>query len=118
MVAILEEIAGRVGAAGAEVDGEHRLDPGEPAPVEEFVGAEMVGLGRQPGEIEPARPRLDRTDAVLPVVAGNEIAARIAHDGRRQLAHEGQYVAAKTLRVGLRMARLENAAIDAASEML
>ena len=47
------------GTARAEVDREHRLDAGAPAPVDELVGAERVGLGRQPGEVEPPRPALD-----------------------------------------------------------
>ena len=60
----------------------------------------------------------DRADAVLPVVAGDEIAARIAHDGGRELAHHRQHVLAEALLVGLRVAGLVDAAIDAAAEML
>ena len=79
----------------------------------------LVGLGRHPGEIEPARPLLRRADAVLPVVAGDEIAARIAHDGRRRArapapARPGGSRCASA--VG--MTGLEDAAIDAAAEML
>ena len=107
----------RVAATGAEVHRQHRLDPGIPAPVDEFVGAELVGLGGDPGQVEPARPLLHRADAVLPVVAGDKIAAGIAHDGRRQLADQSQHVAAETTLVRGGMAGLEDAAIDAAAEM-
>ena len=118
MVAVLDQVARGIAAARAEVDRQHRLDVGGAAPVDEFVGAELVGLGRHPGEIEPARPLVHRADAVLPVVAGDEVAAGIAHDGRRQLAHQRQHVAAEALGVGGGMAGLEDAAIDAAAEML
>ena len=40
-------------AAGAEVDGEHRLDAGASGPGHELVGADLVGLDRLPGEVEP-----------------------------------------------------------------
>src|SRR3546814_17534011 len=53
MVAIFEEVLRLGRPARAEVDREHRLDVGGLAPVHEFVGAELVGLGRAPGEIEP-----------------------------------------------------------------
>ena len=105
MVAVLDQVARGVRPARAEVDREHRLDAGRPAPVDELVGAERVGLGRQPGEVEPPRPALARADAVLPVVARDEVAAGVAHDRRRQLAHQRQHVAAEAALVGVRMAR-------------
>ena len=61
---------------------------------------------------------LDRADAVLPIVAGDEVAAGIAHDRRAELLDEGEHVAAEALRVGGRMAGLVDAAIDATAEML
>ena len=115
MVAVFHQRARRVAAARAEVDRQHRLDVGGTAPVDEFVGAELVGLGRHPGEVEPARPLLHRPDAIFPIVAGDEVAAGIAHDGRRQLAHQRQHVAAEAVLIGGRMAGLEDAAIDAAA---
>ena len=118
MVAVFDQVARRIAAARAEIDREHRLDVGGAAPVDELVGAERVRLGRHPGKVEPARAILHRPDAVLPVVAGDEIAARIAHDGGRELAHHREHVLAEALLVGLRMAGLEDAAIDAAAEML
>ena len=118
MVAVLDHVAGGVAAARAEIDRQHRLDARGAAPVDEFVGAELVGLGRHPGEVEPARPLGHGTDTVLPVVARDEVAAGIAHDRGRQLAHQGEHVAAEALGVRRGMAGLEDAAIDAAAEML
>ncbi len=88
MVAVLDESPGLVDAAGAEIDAEHGLDADLPAPVDEFVGAEGVRLGREPREVEPPGPVLLGADAVLPVVAGQEVAAGIAHDSRAELAGE------------------------------
>ena len=118
MVAVLHQRPRRIAAARAEVHRQHRLDVGGAAPVDEFVGAEPVRLGGHPGQVEPARPLLDRADAILPIVAGDEIAAGIAHDGRRQFAHQRQHVAAEAVLIGGRMAGLEDAAIDAAAEVL
>ena len=118
VVAVLDIVARRVRPARAEIDGEHRLDAGELAPVDEFVGAEGVRLGGEPGEVEAPRPLLDRPHPVLPIVAGDEIAARIAHDRGGELAHQRQHVAAKAALVGGRVAGLEDALVDAAAEML
>ncbi len=118
VVAVLEQPARGIRPAGAEVDREHRLDPGRAAPGDELVGAEGVGLGRQPGEVEAPGPLLERADAVLPVVAGDEVAAGIAHHRGAELAHQRQHVLAEPLRVGGRVAGLEDAAVDAAAEVL
>ena len=118
VVAVLDEAARRVRPAGAQVDRQHRLDPGGLAPVHELVGAEAVGLGREPGEVQPGGPLLDRADAVFPVVAGEEVAARIAHDGGPELAHQLQHVLPEAVLVGRRVAGLEDAAVDAAAHVL
>jgi hypothetical protein len=117
MVAVFHEIARGVAAPGAEVDGHHRLDIGSPAPVHELIGAETVGLGAEPCQVEPRRPLLGRSDAVLPIVAGDEIAAGIAHDGGTKLLHQRQHVLPKTFCIGGRMPGLVDAAIDASAEM-
>ena len=118
MIAVFDQVARFVRSARADIDREHRLDAGHPAPVDELVGAELVGLRRAPGQVEPHRPLLLRSDAVLPVVAGQEVAARIAHDRRPELARQRQHVAAKSVRVGRRMAGLVDAAVDAAAHVL
>src|SRR6185369_7816664 len=83
-----------------------------------FVGAKGIGLGRHPREVEPGGTILDRADAVLPVVPGDEIAARVAHDRRRELTHQREHVFAKASPVRLRVTGFVDAAIDAAAEML
>ena len=80
MVAVFDQAPRIVRPARAEIDRQHRLDVREPAPVDELVGAERIRLERQPGELHAARALLDRADAVLPIVAGDEVPAGIAHD--------------------------------------
>src|SRR5581483_10011794 len=77
---------------------------------DELVGAEAIGLGRFPGEVEAARPLFDRADAVLPIVARDEIAAGIAHDGEPELAQVRQLVLAERALVCLRMPELNDSA--------
>ena len=87
-------------------------------PGDELVGADLVGLDRAPGEVEPRRPLLARADAVLPVVGGHEVAARVAHDGDAELARQLEHVAAEAVLVGGRVARLVDAAVDGAPHVL
>ena len=54
-VAVLDEVAGGVDAARAEVDREHRLRARLARPAHELVGADLVGLDRAPGEVEAGR---------------------------------------------------------------
>src|SRR5215475_9245005 len=118
MIAVLDETACRVRAARTEVDREHRFDIGGPAPVDKFVSAERIGFGRHPGEIESARTLVDRPDTIFPVVAGDEIAARIPHDRGRELAHQCENICAIAFFIRRGMAWLVDAAIDAAAEVL
>ena len=108
-----------VDSARAEVQCEHRLDAGDRAPARELVRAERRFVSsRPPGEVEPDRAPLARADAVLPVVAGDEVAARIPHDGDAELAREREDVATEPVLVRGRMAGLVDARVDAAPEVL
>ena len=118
VVAILDHVARLVACKRAKIDREHRLHLRRTAPVDELIGAEGVGLGGEPGQIEPLGPLRNGADPVPPVVARDEIAARIAHDGRAQFTHQRQHILAEALLVGSCMARLVDAAVNAAAEML
>jgi hypothetical protein len=87
-------------------------------PVDKLVRAERVGLGRFPGEIETPWPLGDRTDAILPVVTRDEIAARIAQNRRIQLPDELEHVLPESAGIGLAVTRLVQAAVDAAAQVL
>jgi hypothetical protein len=118
MIAILDVTAGFLRAASAQIDGEHGFDVGHAAPVDELVGAEIIWFGGQPGVIQPGRTLRDRSDTIFPVIAADKVAARIAHDRRRQLVHQGHHVLAEALGVGGGMAWFINAAIHTTPEML
>ena len=100
-VAVLDEVARGVEPARAHVDRQHRLHAGATGPGQELVGPDLVGLDRAPGQFEAPRPRLARADAVLPVVARDEVAARVAHDRDAQLADELEHVLADAVAVAL-----------------
>src|SRR5690606_22651270 len=118
MVAVFEEAARRIEAARAEIDRKHHLGPGGRAPVGEFVDADLVRFARAPGEIEPHRTALLRSDAILPIIGGDEIAPGIAHDRDAQLADTLEHVAAEAPGVGARVPGLVDPGVDSSAEML
>src|SRR5690606_37018327 len=117
MVAVLDETARSVGTARAEVHRQHGLDIRKAAPVHELVCAEGVRLDRLPGKVEAARALLHGTYAILPVIARDEIAAGVAHDGGAEFAYQLQHVATETSLIGAGVVRLVNSAIDATAKM-
>ena len=103
--------------AGAHVDAGHHLGAGLARPVAEFVDADLVRLDRVPRAVEAHGALRARADAVAPVVAGEEVAAGVAHERDAQLAHEVEHVAAEALLVRGRVAGLVEARVDGASEV-
>src|SRR5690606_18656424 len=87
-------------------------------PVHELVEAERVGLDGPPGRVEAGRPVLDRTDAVLPPVAGDEVPTRVPHRRDTKLTDQLKDVASKTGLVGGGVPRLEDAPVDAPPHVL
>ena len=118
MIAVFNQVSRGIAAPGAEIDRHHRLDTGCLAPVHEFIGAETVGFGAEPRKVKTGRPLIDRTDAVFPVIAGDEIAAGVTHDRRTKLLHQREYVLPKSFGIGGRMSGLVDATINASPEML
>jgi hypothetical protein len=118
VVGVLEQVEGLGDAAGAEVDGHHGLHARLAAPADELVDADLVRLGAVPGQVEPARAPVDRADAVLPSVAGDEVAAGVADGGHAQLPGQVEHVAAEAVLVGRGVAGLVDAGVDAAPEVL
>ncbi len=82
-VAVLDKRSSLFRRARTEVETEERLGAHRAAPGQEFVRAELVRLDGIPRAIEDGWARSRRTDAVEPVVSGDEVAARdIARSGR------------------------------------
>src|SRR5688572_24845537 len=118
MIAVLHEVPGGVDAARSEIDGEIDLNPGPFGPGHKLVRADLVGLGGHPCRVEPPGTLRNRSDAILPSVAGDEVAARIANDADAELAHQVQHIPAETGFIGRRMPRLVDTAVDGPAQML
>src|SRR6185295_7131962 len=84
-VAVIDVGDRHLRAARAEVHPQQRLRAGGAAPVDELVRAELVGLDRVPCPLEHGWPLRLRSDAVEPVVAGHEVAARVPGDGNTEV---------------------------------
>ena len=83
----------------AAVDRDVRLGIDEAAQVQELVDADVVVLDPEPGRVLARRAAVGITDAVLPVVAADEIAARPAIYRRIQLLEQGQDIGTEALDV-------------------
>jgi len=80
--------------------------------------AEGVRLQGVPGAVEPAGAVFPGTDAVLPVVAGDEVAAGVADDGGTELLDELEHILAEAVLVGLGVTGLVDPGVDAAAHVL
>ncbi len=118
VVAVLDQRAGLVRAAGTQVDRHDRRGFSLFAPRGELVRSERIVFERVPGQIQPPGPVFLGADAVFPVVARNEVAAGIPDGGDRKLLHHRDDVLAEALRVRLRVAGLVDAAVHRAAQVL
>ena len=117
MVGVFHDVARRVRPARAQV---HRVHGGRArlfAPIDELVQAEFVALRGGPSQIQAPGAPLLGADGILPLEAGNEVPARIAHHGHADLAHQRQHILPEPLRVCPGMAGFVNAAVHAAAQM-
>ena len=88
------------------------------APSHEFIRTELICVGGVPSFIQHARAALLGADAVEPVVAGNEIAARIANDGNSHLAHFFHNVLAESVGIREFRAWIKYAFVNRTSQVL
>src|SRR5262249_20823103 len=100
------------------VDANVRLRADALAVAQELVRAETVGLNAAPGQLGPRRTLILRPYAVLPVVARDEIPARIAQDRDVQPFDRLQHVQPNAFLVRERTAFFVNAAVDHAAQVL
>ncbi|MGI3197975.1 hypothetical protein ACRJ4W_03440 [Streptomyces sp. GLT-R25] len=119
VVGVLLELQGLRHSPGPEVDRHHRLGLRADLLQEADVlgEPEAVGLRRPPGEVEPPGPLLGRADRVLPLVAGDEVAAGVADGGDAEFTDELQHIGPQPRLVGRGVARLEDAGVDATAEV-
>ena len=118
-VRVLQQVQGLLQAARAQVDGLHQLvAAGFFQPFRHFVQTKLIGLGGMPCQVQATRPLITRTNAILPAIAGNEIAARIANRGSAEFLDQFDDVLAETVFIGFGVARLIDAVVYAATQML
>ena len=115
-VTVFDPVAHLLGRAGAGVGADVRFRANLATPGDKLVRAERVGVFDAPGLVI-ARLALV-ADAMQPVVGADKAAPRPAHDGHAQFAQSGDHVGAETIRISQRGARVEDAAVDLAVEML
>ena len=92
--------------------------PALPVQLDEFVQPELVGLDAVPGQVAADGAVLTRPDAVLPAVAGDEVAARVAHHRDAELLGQLEDVAAEPVLVGGRVVGLEDPGVHTAAQVL
>ncbi len=107
-----------VHGARAHVDADVGLGAHRATILDELVGAEPIRLLRIPGELAPARPIVDRSHAIPPVVSADEIAAGPSQDGYAQRSYRIEHITPEPSLVTERRPLIENAAVDAAADML
>src|SRR5262249_20833064 len=98
-IAVFDERRRALGCTGSKIHRQERIDAGEPAPADELVRPELVRFDRVPCPFEDLGSFLLRPDAVQPAVAGNEIAAGIAHDRDTERMDLFEYIFAKAVGV-------------------
>jgi len=82
------------------------------------VGAERVGLGAAPRQIPDHRPPVGGSDAVSPVVAGNEVPAGPAHRRHLEAIERVEDVGAVAVPVGVGAGRVVDATVDRPPQVL
>ena len=117
-VAVLDPGLGLVHRARAHVDADVGLGAEDAAVLEELVRAEAVRFLRVPRELAPARPLRRRPHPVEPMVSADEVPARPPEHGDPKRADRVQHVAPEPARVAQGRALVEDAAVDAAAEVL
>ena len=117
-IAVFHPVAGLFRRARAEVHRQHRLPIELAAKLDELVGAEGVGFDGLPGKLPSAGARLLGAHAVLPVIAGGEVAARIANDGEAKLPQRLDDVGAHPVGIGVNAAGVVHALVNGATQVL
>jgi len=87
-------------------------------PCHEFIRPELVGIDCVPGFVEDPRAILLWANAIEPVVARNEVAARIPDDGNAEPLYLLNHIFAEASAVREARCRIVNTLIDGASQML
>ena len=116
-VGVLEEIECLLGAAGAEVHGEHQVAADLVEPMLELVQADLIGLRRMPREVQAPRALVLRADAILPAIPRDEVAAGVADGGDAEFLDELDDIRAESFGIRRLMPGLVDAVVHVTAEM-
>ena len=116
VIGVFHDIAGILRPPGTQVDGVHELCIRLLGPVGKFMKAYRIRFRGEPGKIQPLGAV--GSHAVLPVEAGDKVAAGIADYGDAEIAHLFQHVFAKALFIRHGVTGLVNPAVHCAAQML
>lgn len=117
MVAVFQQVAGRINAAGSQIHRHHDFGTNLLGPSGKLVRAYPIRFNCPPGQLQALRPRLNRANPILPVISGDEIPAGIPDDWDIQLFHQLLDVVTESLRICCRMRRLINPSVDGPAQM-
>ena len=104
--------------AGAQIDCHHRRNLRGAAPIYKLVRAKLVALDGLPSQLALTRSLCARPHPIQPVVATDEVAARITHDGIALLTHRRQHIAPEAALIRMGRLWLIQTAINAAPHVL
>src|SRR5205814_4573275 len=116
-IAILDESGSLLRSSGSEIQAHQRLGAHCFAPRHELVRAKLICVNRVPRLIEHARTILLWSYAIQPVVAGNEVAARIPDDWYSHLTNFLYYIFAQAIGIRESGPRIVNPFIDCPPKM-
>ena len=115
-VAVFHPVAHLFHRAGSGVGADERLASYLPAPFDELVGAESVGILHLPGFVEDGLPV--GTDPVVPMVGGHETSTGPSDDRNLEFLHGLDDIGTETVLVGKRIPGTEYAPVNLPVEML
>src|SRR5205085_1547000 len=117
-VPVLHPLLRFLPCSGTEVGANVRLRAEHLGVLQELVSTETIALDSTPRHLQTRRPLVTRSDAILPVIVGGEVAARPAKDANVQILRGFQNILAIAVRIRETRALFEYSAVNATAEVL
>ena len=117
-IAVIHQLCRFLRRPGPQVDRHQDLCPAVRRKACELIGSHFIGFQHIPCHFLSHGPFFLRADTVLPVVAGHEVAARIAYSRHSQLTDQLLDIIAEAVFIRRGMPRLIDSVVDTASQML
>src|SRR5687768_7480559 len=95
-IAVFHQIGSRLDRACTHIHAQHWRGVDGPTKFDKLVRAKLIGFNRLPGKLTAAWALIFRPHSIQPVVATEEIAARIAHNCVTLITQRFYNILAKT----------------------